>query len=443
MTLSRILLRGDTSAAWIAANPILDAREMAIDTTEHRVKVGDGVSAWTSLPWTSMAASEVTRLEAAATALAGAASPTDAANETLIKDPASKTSVALLDTFGAAAVAASAEVGARIAAATDKILPYPLDGSWPIFKRLNGGAPVFSQATQNPAASALSPKTSVSIYWPWIIDARKILGSSAADEFYMFYSTDHAAHADSGIWLATGPTELGPWTGRGRVYRDDFAGAQTETPAVFADPTGAKKLVKLYQQQGVPGANGTQSTVYATSDDGITWTRGGLAIDIPTTTWPGDGHTGYATLTAIGARLFSHHLAGGGNFPTFGLSTSIDGRTWRLQADPLLYNMDVTGDGRRIEWNTTSIVMWRGELWWIGYSSNFVSGDTTKDARLVIAPISDDLRTFKAPAKSILFPTVGDENTNYRSCHAFTARDGRIIFYYQCGNSFFAASTEV
>ncbi|WP_295851159.1 hypothetical protein [uncultured Microbacterium sp.] len=345
--------------------------------------------------------------------------------------------------FGAAAVAASPEIGARIAAATDKILPYPLDGSWPIFKRLNGGAPVFTQATQNPAASALTPKTSVSLYWPWIIDARKILGSSALDEFYMFYSTDHAAHADSGIWLATGPTELGPWTGRGRVYRDDFAGAQTETPAVFADPTGAKKLVKLYQQQGVPGANGTQSTVYATSDDGITWTRGGLAIDIPATTWPGDGHTGYATLTAIGARLFSHHLAGGGNYPTFGLSTSIDGRTWRMQADPLLYNMDVTGDGRRIEWNTTSIVMWRGELWWIGYSSNFVSGDTTKDARLVIAPISEDLRTFKAPAKSILFPTVGDENTNYRSCHAFTARDGRIIFYYQCGNSFFAASTEV
>lgn len=104
MALAQILLRGGTSAEWLAANPILAAREMAIDTTERRVKVGDGVSAWTSLPWTSMAASEVTRLEAAATALAGAVSPTDAVNETLIKDPASKTAVALTGTIDAAVV---------------------------------------------------------------------------------------------------------------------------------------------------------------------------------------------------------------------------------------------------------------------------------------------------------------------------------------------------
>lgn len=336
----------------------------------------------------------------------------------------------------------AATTSTAIAKATQKILPYPMDGTWPVFTRINGGTPVFTQAAQNPATSALVPTTSESIYWPWIIDARKILGASALDEFYMYYSTDHASHANSGIWFATAPTELGPWTGRGRVYRDDAGGAQTETPTVFPDPAVAGGLIMLYQQQGVPGAIGVQSTCYATSTDGITWTRGGLAIDIPTV-WPGDGHTGYARHSAIGARHFAHGGAGGGDFPTFALSESVDGRKWRMQPDPLLYNMDLTGDGRRIEWNTTDIVMWQGKLWWVGFTSDFVSGSTPKNARLAVAPISDDLRTLLAPPKYVLYPTQGAETTNYRSNRAFIARDGRIIFYYQSGNSFYAASTEV
>ncbi|OZD48660.1 hypothetical protein CH252_19225 [Rhodococcus sp. 06-1477-1B] len=101
MELKQILLRGDTSAAWIAANPILAAREMAIDTTEHRVKVGDGASAWTSLPWSSMAASEVTRLESAATALEGATSISDAAMTSIQADPSSAFAVAQKATIGA------------------------------------------------------------------------------------------------------------------------------------------------------------------------------------------------------------------------------------------------------------------------------------------------------------------------------------------------------
>ncbi|OZD48564.1 hypothetical protein CH252_18710 [Rhodococcus sp. 06-1477-1B] len=386
--------------------------------------------------------------EDAAAAAAAVGATTDAQMAAIQATPTSAFAVAQKATIGAAVTEGVADkvtapqVSTIVKAATDKILPYPLDGSWPIFKRLNGGNPIMTQATQNPAPGALAPTTSVSLYWPWVIDARRILGSAALDEFYLIDSTDHAAHASSGFWLRTGPTELGPWTSRGRVYIDNVSGSQTETPTVFEDPTGTVKFIALYQQAGVAGANGLQTTLYATSNDCITWTRGGIAIDAPPT-WPGDGHTGYATLTALGGRMYSHHLAGGGDQPTFGLSTSTDGRKWAMDPDPLLYNMDQTGDGRRVEWNTTSIVMWRGKLWWIGMLSNFVSGDATKDARLAIAPISDDLRTLLAPPKYILFPIAGSENTNYRSCRAFTARDGRIIFYYQCGNSYFAASTEV
>ena len=49
--MARILIRGDTAAAWTADNPILAAREPAIETDSKRMKVGDGVTAWTDLAY--------------------------------------------------------------------------------------------------------------------------------------------------------------------------------------------------------------------------------------------------------------------------------------------------------------------------------------------------------------------------------------------------------
>lgn len=49
----RIQLRGDTAANWSAVNPVLAQRELAIefDSGVVRFKVGDGVTAWNSLPY--------------------------------------------------------------------------------------------------------------------------------------------------------------------------------------------------------------------------------------------------------------------------------------------------------------------------------------------------------------------------------------------------------
>jgi hypothetical protein len=310
----------------------------------------------------------------------------------------------------------------------------------PVFARANNGVPIFTQAAQNPASGALAPTASGSIYWPWIIDARKLLGVSALDEFYMYYSTDHeATHENSGVWLATAPTELGPWTGRGRVYIDNSVGAQTETPSVFADPVVSGGLIMLYQQQDVTGANGIQSSNYATSTDGVAWVRGGLAIDVPLN-WPNsDGHTGYAIPQTIGGNLTAHHLAGGGNYPMFAMSTSTDGRTWTIDRRHLTWQMDLVGDGRRVEWNSGYVIRWNGQLWWIGLASNFTSGATPKDARIVVAPISDDLHNLTAPTQIVLYPTQSGESTNYRAIYAFIGRDGRLYLYYQCGGSFYVA----
>jgi hypothetical protein len=49
-----IQLRGGTAAAWTAANPILAEREMGIETDTWLYKIGDGVTNWVSLAYTSL-----------------------------------------------------------------------------------------------------------------------------------------------------------------------------------------------------------------------------------------------------------------------------------------------------------------------------------------------------------------------------------------------------
>lgn len=48
---NRIQSRGDTAANWTSSNPTLAAREIGIETDTRKTKVGDGVTAWNSLPY--------------------------------------------------------------------------------------------------------------------------------------------------------------------------------------------------------------------------------------------------------------------------------------------------------------------------------------------------------------------------------------------------------
>lgn len=56
--MTRIQLRRGTTAAWAAANPILAIGEPGFDTTTGDFKVGDGVTAWLSLPLEYAAAAQ-------------------------------------------------------------------------------------------------------------------------------------------------------------------------------------------------------------------------------------------------------------------------------------------------------------------------------------------------------------------------------------------------
>lgn len=50
---ARILVRGGTAAEWTSANPILAARELGAERDTGKLKVGDGVTAWTSLAYST------------------------------------------------------------------------------------------------------------------------------------------------------------------------------------------------------------------------------------------------------------------------------------------------------------------------------------------------------------------------------------------------------
>lgn len=41
-----------TSEVWATLNPILEEGEFGYDMTEKKIKIGDGVTSWSSLPWT-------------------------------------------------------------------------------------------------------------------------------------------------------------------------------------------------------------------------------------------------------------------------------------------------------------------------------------------------------------------------------------------------------
>lgn len=46
-----IKLRRDTAAAWAAANPVLADGEPGYETDTHKLKIGNGSSAWNALPY--------------------------------------------------------------------------------------------------------------------------------------------------------------------------------------------------------------------------------------------------------------------------------------------------------------------------------------------------------------------------------------------------------
>lgn len=61
-------VRADVASEWADANPVLPIYELAYDTTNKRLKIGDGVTAWNDLPWLTVSQAAVNAISAAVTA---------------------------------------------------------------------------------------------------------------------------------------------------------------------------------------------------------------------------------------------------------------------------------------------------------------------------------------------------------------------------------------
>ncbi len=232
----------------------------------------------------------------------------------------------------------------------------------PVFEK-HPGNPIFKR---DDAAWLLSNK--YAMYWPSVIHAKAIY-PNALDEFYMYYSTDHAADK-GGIGLTTAPHPLGPWTDRGRVFYDDAEGSgHTETPSVvFNEVTGK---FHMYYHIDYYAGGGTvyrsQATCLATSDDGLTWTRysGNPIITTSEPEFTGDGHCGYARVYRQGRMWVAHHLLGGGGTYKLGVSYSEDGIKWQIDPRPIVGFTDILEDKEktRIEFHHTFPFSFKSKQW--------------------------------------------------------------------------------
>ena len=59
INIDNLILRNDTSANWSTANPVLQLGELGIDTTEKKIKIGDGSTPWNDLDFSSSKGAEI------------------------------------------------------------------------------------------------------------------------------------------------------------------------------------------------------------------------------------------------------------------------------------------------------------------------------------------------------------------------------------------------
>lgn len=115
---TRMQQRRDTTANWAASNPILRVGEMGYDTDVDRFKIGDGITAWLSLPFL---------LDAELTAAQAAADAAETAASTAASDAASAATAAVQDQVDAAEgyaddAATSAAAAAAVGTTNDTII---------------------------------------------------------------------------------------------------------------------------------------------------------------------------------------------------------------------------------------------------------------------------------------------------------------------------------
>lgn len=309
--------------------------------------------------------------------------------------------------------------------------------------------PGLIKLASNPVAE-IADQSASHMLWPWLIHT----GPDGGDRFCLFYSTDHATHAASGIFLlSTDDIENGTWTDHGLVFRDDSAGAQCETPAVMWDEANARWLM-YYQMQKLGGALpdipciAGQVTMVATApvvfNEGgapATWTKIGVALDVPNIQSMGQSHTGYFTPFRYCGVWYGYSLFGGGDSSRGALWYSEDGVTWDVDPRPLVHGTPLTTrlPGQDETWvisrHSLAVLERQGGIWLVGMAAPPLAGGLEGATRIVAMPVADDLRSIGRPV-DITPPLQGWEagHTDFRINGAL-AWNGKTYVAYRSGGA--------
>jgi hypothetical protein len=169
-----------------------------------------------------------------------------------------------------------------------------------------------------------------SLYHPWMMKVRGLLANPIND-YYLYVSTNHATIGGIELWTAPAPT--GPWTKYGdRLHRHHVGWADRVAVSNVGRSQQRHDPVLQADQRHQSPPTQFLPTMYATSTDGITFTRQGIAITKPAG-MPGSGSDqlheavpGRPRLDGLPPhrrrRLLQHGLA----------AMSYDGYTWVVQS---------------------------------------------------------------------------------------------------------------
>lgn len=285
-------------------------------------------------------------------------------------------------------------------------------------------------------------------FWWYVVDVSKISG--ALGRYYAYYSTDHSA-TFGGIAMAYSDTPVGPWTNYGQVFVDNVrtynggSYGQTETPSVIMDDDSTLRMFYQQIKAVVNGANanGVQSTLSATSSDGISWAvDDDFILDVPPISGPsgigrnaGDGHTGYFNPFFYKDRWFAYSAYGSGNYGRFAIHHCTGKlNEWITDPRPLGSCQDSAdqGDGiaRRVSWNGSAVYETANGPLLLATISPFTSGGVNGGTALpAMGPISSDLRRPIGRLKPIWSPTLSWESSAFSGYKSFIT-DGTLYIYY-------------
>ncbi|AKJ29837.1 hypothetical protein AAW51_3146 [Caldimonas brevitalea] len=299
----------------------------------------------------------------------------------------------------------------------------------------------FTRVATTPLFSEV-PGVYPSVYWWWVVRVDGLLAQPRG-RYYAYYSTDHDS-GNGGIAMAYANSPTGPWTSHGQVFVDTVrtrspGKGQTETPSVVWDPLiGGLRM--FYQQiSAVTGggpAVGVQTTLAATSRDGIAWAvDDSFKID-PNNAWvqAGNGHTGYFMPFVVNRRWVAYSLYGSGDYPHFAIHYA-DRHLGDWATDPRYLGhwtpwcRMADGVPRYVSWNHAFAVETPSGLMLVALLANYSSGSTPKNARLGVAPLSLDARVPLQPLRQVWAPELAWESGDLRSVTPLVD-DGVLYVYY-------------